>query len=107
MSTFSMQGTVTAVETLTSKAGKPFTKFKLTDTEGSQFELSLFGSSMSFAKIASVGKSIEVKGMLGSREWQGKHYPNFQVQWVEAVEANVLPAIETKKAEIDFESIPF
>lgn len=107
MSTFSMTGTVTAVENLTSKQGKPFTKFKLTDTEGSQFELSLFGSSMSFAKVTVVGKNIEVKGMLGSREWQGRHYPDFRVQWVEAVEVNSMPPIETKKAEIDFESIPF
>ena len=104
MSSFTIEGTVTESTPATSNQGKAYLKFVVSYGD-SMFNLSLFGSSMSMANLITVGSKVAIKGMLTSREYQGKHYPNFQVQWVEPVE-KVAPAVKAADTN-SFDSIPF
>lgn len=107
MSDFHITGTVGEIQKLTSQKGAAYIKFRVTDSE-SVFDLSLFGSGMSMASKLVAGVNVEIKGMLTSREYQGKHYPNFQVQWIEGVADKTTATSTTKAAANDmFESIPF
>ncbi len=108
MSTFEINGTVSSATPATSKAGKNYLTFRLTDDQ-SIFDLSLFGQSMSFASKLKVGSKVAVKGMLTSREYQGKHYPNFQVQWVDSISdaAAIVGGTPKPAASDEFDSLPF
>jgi RecG-like helicase len=104
MSSFEILGTVTEATPATSNQGKAYLKFIVTDGDN-MFNLSLFGNTMNFANLITVGNKVAIKGMLSSREYQGKHYPNFQVQWVESSDIKATPAMLSAASAID--SIPF
>ncbi len=105
---FESEGKVSEVKSLTSQKGKPYSTFVLTTGDGHKLNFSLFGNSMSFKKFIVEGKSVAVKGALESREYQGKHYPQLTVQWVEGTKtpsASTTP--EVKSNANDMAEIPF
>lgn len=104
MSSFEIQGNVESVENKTSQKGAAFVTFKVKDSNNSIFELSLFGDSMTMS--SKLKGQVSIKGVLKSREYNGKNYPDFRVSWIEAVEkSKTVAAIPAVVDELD--GIPF
>lgn len=74
MSDFSITGTVSKVETLTSSKGNPYMIFSvLDDDRKGVFELSLFGNTLSQGKELKEGVHAKVTGSLVTQEYTDKN----------------------------------
>ena len=115
MSSFEITGTVLSSAEKTSSKGNTYFVFQIQDSTKQTFDMSLFGSSMSFCDKVEPGKKILIKGALQSREYTDKNgvvrfNTSLQPQWIEAVGK----ATEGKKYEPkpssendDLDSLPF
>jgi len=97
MNQFTYSGRIYDLEQKTTKAGKPFCTFNLVQTEKAYksneerfivLKMSAFGENA--VTILSVGPEalVNVSGKIDSREWQGKHYPDFRIINVGVVDEN-------------------
>ena len=92
MNSFTFQGQIKQIEAKTTKGGKQFCTFTLVAHEAGYqgatkeitLKMSAFGQSSDNILAAGPDALITVSGKLESREWQGKHYPDFRVLNVEA-----------------------
>jgi len=87
---FTFQGTITNLESKTTKTGKPFSTFTLlASDEGRQINInaSAFGFSHDRIEQQGEGALVIIMGKLDSNEYQGKHYMNLRINEVHGVQS--------------------
>jgi len=93
MNNFTFTGQVYNLETKQTKAGKTFCTFNLVaeetyknETRPIVIKMTAFNQASDAILSFGDGSHIKVSGKLDSREWQGKHYPDFRI--IEVEDAN-------------------
>jgi hypothetical protein len=91
MNEFRFAGTITGIETKTTKTGKSFSNFTLLQRDSYDpnrilhVRVTAFGQA--HEEVAALGEQANavVTGKIDSREWQGKHYLDLKAMRVESL----------------------
>jgi DNA polymerase III alpha subunit len=104
MNEFKITGNVEKVEQKKSQAGKDYVTFQV--KEGTDvFDLSLFGDNV--AMQSKLKGKVSITGVLKSREYNGKNYPDFRVSWIDGIDVKAARQVDLPKAPDDIDSLPF
>lgn len=95
MNNFNFAGQIYNLETRQTKAGKPFCTFNLVAEEVYKNEsrpivikMTAFNQASDTIMSFGEGADVIVSGKLDSREYQGKHYPDFKIFEVKSYGTN-------------------